>query len=900
MFEISELGECLCSDIAMTSPVEVRTHFESMPEPTICESLAQDVKQFDSDNEVDTRDDNDTGQPPTDEVAPSTAGSSTTRDPPGNTTERQAPTTTNGAHATTKRQQGHPLSATAQEWTPQRRHGNQQHQQDELQLLIEAAADRFRNATSWREYISGSREPRGDFDPEVHRLDHPAAHLLCRLRATGAPVCLTTKPWSPGQKRAALERGPHQSAKQHTDFLREEFVGMINKGHWTVLPAHLMAHELWIRLSPLGVVPQRDWRPRTICDYTFFGINPQTLPLAPQEAMQFGRALQRSPQRMLRSHPRHGPVFTSKIDIADGFYRIWIKAEDAPKLAVLFPSRPGEEALIAMPNVLPMGWRESPPYFSTATETVTDLANRAVANNDRTEPHRLDGISEARADKEASADRDSKSFSSDDRQAADNEQDAIARPRPTPDTPTVEREQLFTRPTAHWDVYVDDFIGLCQGGAKRRKQTKRQLLHSLDSVFRGLDAQDSAARQEPASVKKMRKGDAAWATRKTVLGWIIDAITMTINLAPHRLNRLHEILEAIKPEQKRMSVKAWHRVLGELRSMAIAIPGARGLFSSLQEAFRQTDSTKRRLRLTATAHDFLQDFQWLARDLGSRPTQIAEVIPGEPATLGASDASGEEMGGIHFVPAADGSMHPVVWRAQFPHAVQKSLVTYDNPTGQINNSDLELAGSIAHADVLAQHADVRELTTHNCCDNTAAVFWQRKGSTTSVGPAAHLLRLQALHQRHHRYVPLHDYIPGTANVMADLASRSQHLSDSQLLSRFDSSFPQTRPWTLCRLRKPMLSALTCSLFKKRFAPESLLNEPQHTTTIGIGGMRSALKSASTPSCEMSATQCQHSKSLPSATEMVGSPPTVTLSDLEQWRTHCGLWARSSPAWGPKT
>ena len=72
--------------------------------------------------------------------------------------------------------------------------------------------------------------------------------------------------------------------------------------------------------------------------------------------------------------------------------------------------------------------------------------------------------------------------------------------------------------------------------------------------------------------------------------------------------------------------------------------------------------------------------------------------------------------------------------------------SFANPKGSITNSDLELAGSIAHNDVLAQAADVREKTTHNSYDNIAAVFWQRKGATTTLGPAAFLLRLQALHQ----------------------------------------------------------------------------------------------------------------------------------------------------------
>ena len=140
------------------------------------------------------------------------------------------------------------------------------------------------------------------------------------------------------------------------------------------------------------------------------------------------------------------------------------------------------------------------------------------------------------------------------------------------------------------------------------------MLHSLDKVLRPLEPTDNPSRQEPASVKKMEKGDAAWATRKILLGWLIDTINNTIQLPLHRIQRLHEILASILPGQKRVAVQQWHKILGELRSMVLAIPGARGMFSTLQEAFRHHDKHNR-LRLTKSVHGFLQDFRRLASDL---------------------------------------------------------------------------------------------------------------------------------------------------------------------------------------------------------------------------------------------------------------------------------------------
>jgi hypothetical protein len=178
----------------------------------------------------------------------------------------------------------------------------------------------------------------------------------------------------------------------HTDFLCEEFVDMIHKGQWVLLPARLVLDEKNLRLSLLGVVPKGDRQPRTICDYSFFCVNLNSIPLAPQDSIQVGRALWCILQQISDADTRLGPVHLSKIDIADGFYHIWIKAEDVPKLGIMFPSN--GEPLVGFPLVLPMGWMQSQPIFTAATETVADLANQRLRDQLAYGPHRLDAISE--------------------------------------------------------------------------------------------------------------------------------------------------------------------------------------------------------------------------------------------------------------------------------------------------------------------------------------------------------------------------------------------------------------------------------------------------------------------------------------------------------------------------
>ena len=123
-------------------------------------------------------------------------------------------------------------------------------------------------------------------------------------------------------------------------------------------------------------------------DHSFYGTDAETVQLAPSEAMQFGRALERTLQKIGHADPHHGPVCLSKVDLADGFYRFGLALSGISKLGIAFPAHGDEEQLIAFPLVLPMGWVESPPAFCAGTETVADLAN---ARSDRPLPkHQLE------------------------------------------------------------------------------------------------------------------------------------------------------------------------------------------------------------------------------------------------------------------------------------------------------------------------------------------------------------------------------------------------------------------------------------------------------------------------------------------------------------------------------
>lgn len=141
--------------------------------------------------------------------------------------------------------------------------------------------------------------------------------------------------------------------------------------------------------------------------------------------------------------------------------------------------------------------------------------------------------------------------------------------------------------------------------------------------------------------------------------------------------------------------------------MAPALPGARGLFSVLEDSLSKAD--RHRVRLTQRVWDVVSDFTDIADSLRQRSTRLQELIPMAPTWVGASDACRDGMGGAWFH-TTDRTQPPIVWRQAYPSDVRDNLMPSDNPKGEVSISDLELLAMIAHKDVVAQHSEVAERT----------------------------------------------------------------------------------------------------------------------------------------------------------------------------------------------
>ena len=438
--------------------------------------------------------------------------------------------------------------------TSTRRVDTTQIRNDRLGTLVRKLCESFSHHDSWESFVTAFRGP-SYLSSELDNIDHPAAELLRQWRDQGVPAECDSPPWTEAQKDECIQRGCHYSASEHADFIREEMAEFIENKFWMVLPYELVKHFVEIMFSPAAIKEERDRKPRFLCDHSWDwgwpSVNDSTLEHSPHEAMQFGRTLLRLLFAIRHADPKFGPVRISKADIKDGFYRLFLRAADCLRLAIVLPKYEGEPQLIGIPLACTMGWVQSPPSFCTMSETVCDLANhRSHASPRHASPHRME--QHASPGDDLSYDWTPRPLEAD-APAADAALGASTAPSP-PEESAPPSNRPLKRPLGSTDVFVDDFIQLGQGGRQRMLALRRHLYHAIDDVLASPDA-SVEQRNEALSLKKLLKGEGAWETRKVLLGWIVDTIRQTIELPPHRKLMLAEIFQDLA-SRHRISRKA--------------------------------------------------------------------------------------------------------------------------------------------------------------------------------------------------------------------------------------------------------------------------------------------------------------------------------------------------------
>lgn len=192
----------------------------------------------------------------------------------------------------------------------------------------------------------------------------------------------------------------------------------------------------------------------------------------------------------------------------------------------------------------------------------------------------------------------------------------------------------------------------------------------------------------------------------------------------------------------------------------------------------------------------LLDWKYILKNMLKSPTDISLLVAEYPHYTAYLDACGLGAGGLLLLGSSN--FPPLVWQIEWPKEIKERFAKHE-----ITINDLELAAIVmswlAFENILIDMSGVRIGLS---CDNTSAVSWNQKGSSSSSKVAGRLLRML--------YIRLWDRgageamatnIAGSNNLMADAASRAIKegkffAANENLINYFNSHFPleQNESW----------------------------------------------------------------------------------------------------------
>ena len=126
-------------------------------------------------------------------------------------------------------------------------------------------------------------------------------------------------------------------------------------------------------------------------------------------------------------------------------------------------------------------------------------------------------------------------------------------------------------------------------------------------------------------------------------------------------------------------------------------------------------------------------------EIRTEPTHVNKLVPGKADYKATLDTPGEVSGGV-LIPCTI-VLAPIVWSIKCPDKVKHRLVTFANPTGNMTNSDLEMAAEVLGWLILEGVVPTRFIHAGVCSDKYATVSWKTRGASRRSRVANQLLRI---------------------------------------------------------------------------------------------------------------------------------------------------------------
>jgi hypothetical protein len=177
---------------------------------------------------------------------------------------------------------------------------------------------------------------------------------------------------------------------------------------------------------------------------------------------------------------------------------------------------------------------------------------------------------------------------------------------------------------------------------------------------------------------------------KCILGFDFDGANKTIWLEEEKraaiLTILHQWLQGAAKSRRGIPFAEFESVTAKLRHAFMALPEARGLLSPCNWILRSRLPVVF-LHRNGALLEAIADICTILREAIVRPTLCKDLVAEWPDYIGIVDASSYGVGGMVLGKLL--GIPPMVFRLQWPQDIMDSLVSFSNPRGSVNKSELD-------------------------------------------------------------------------------------------------------------------------------------------------------------------------------------------------------------------
>ncbi len=133
----------------------------------------------------------------------------------------------------------------------------------------------------------------------------------------------------------------------------------------------------------------------------------------------------------------------------------------------------------------------------------------------------------------------------------------------------------------------------------------------------------------------------------------------------------------------------------------------------------------------------------MLRESNTEPTRCREQVARWPDFIGIVDASGHGTGGVMLGEIS--ACTPIVFRWEWPDDIKQDIISLNNPTGRLTNSDLEMEGLVILWLVIEGICDnLREKRVTLLSDNLPTISWVTRLASKRSLVAERLVQALAL------------------------------------------------------------------------------------------------------------------------------------------------------------